>query len=162
MKAFVLMFFFVSSVAVGPDLSQIREVYPKASDSKEITDQLFEVLTSIGKEDHKVLVAYKGAVSTLKAKYAKEAKVKRGYFKTGADLIEYALQAQPNNIEIRCIRLGVQENSPKVVKYKDNIEEDKQFIIDNFKAISSQEVREFVKNFALQSSIFSDSEKQLF
>lgn len=162
MKALVLIVFFVSSFIFVPDLSQIRTAYPNASDSEKITNQLFKDLSSVSKKDNEILVAYKGAVSTLKAKYARGIKIKKEYFKSGAELIEHAVQAKPKNIEIRCIRLSVQENSPKVVRYKSHIEEDKKFILDNYKHISSKEVREFVKNYALQSSIFELAEKQLF
>ena len=145
-----------------PYLSQIRYTYPDASDSEEITNQLFKDLASVNKVDNEILVAYKGAVSTLKAKYAKGIKNKKEYFKSGVEFIEHAVQTDPKNIEIRCIRLSVQENSPRVVRYKDNIEEDKKFILTNYKHISSKEVREFIKNYALRSSIFEHAEKQLF
>ncbi|MFK5974216.1 MAG: hypothetical protein QM485_13165 [Flavobacteriaceae bacterium] len=162
MKALVLIVFFVSSLTVVPDLSQIRTAYTNASDSEKITNQLFDDLSSVDKKDNEILIAYKGAVSTLKAKYAKGIKTKKDYFKTGAELIEHAVRAKPRDIEIRCIRLSVQENSPKVVRYKNNIEDDKEFILENYRHVSSKEVREFIKNYVLQSSVFELAEKQLF
>ncbi|WP_299529982.1 hypothetical protein [Ulvibacterium sp.] len=159
-----LVVFLICSLTswVSPDVSELRSTYPKANKSEEVTEELFVKLSPVTKTDDAVLVAYKGAVSTLKAKYAQKLRDKKNFFKSGAELIEYAAAIKPGNIEIRCIRLSVQENSPKVVGYKESIEEDKGFLLHNFAKISSDEIREFVKNYALQSSVFDASEKQLF
>lgn len=155
---------FICSLAflISPDISELRKTYPEANTSEGVTDELFIKLSSVTKTDSAVLVAYKGAVSTLKAKYAQKLRNKKDFFKSGAELIEYAVATQPKNIEIRCIRLSVQENSPKVVGYKESMEEDKGFLLHNFAKVSSGEIREFIKNYALQSSVFDASEKQLF
>lgn len=145
-----------------PELSKIRKSYPKAAESSEITKELHETLTSISEGDNAILVAYKGGVSTLMAKYAKGAKNKKAYFKTGTSLIEKAIVNKPKNIEIRCIRLSVQENSPKIMKYKNSIQEDKRFLLDHYNTTSSKEVKIFVKNYVVQSALFDSDEKQLF
>lgn len=162
MKLVVFLICSITFCMVSADISELRRTYPKANASEQVTDELFTKLSPISKTDDAVLVAYKGAVSTLKAKYAQGLRNKKDFFKSGAELIEYAVATQPKNIEIRCIRLGVQENSPKVVGYKENIEEDKGFLLYYFEDVSSEEIREFVKNYALQSSVFDASEKQLF
>ena len=109
-----------------------------------------------------VLIAYKGAIATLKAKYAKGVKHKKEYFKAGKELLESAVAGDPGNIEIRCLRLSVQENAPKIVGYKEHIEEDKKFILDHYQHTTSKEAKAFVKNYVRQSALFEDSEKQLF
>ena len=152
----------ISILLLAPKLSELRELYPKATDDKEITDRLFEKLETVTKDDKAALVAYKGAVHTLKAKFAQGIKDKKEYFKSGKELIEFAIAIEPNDIEIRCLRLGVQENSPKVVKYRADIEADKQFILDHFHAIKSEEIKVFIKNYVLRSSAFDSAEKQLF
>lgn len=162
MKIVGFLVIFLAFSLTAPDLSELRENYPKASDSEAITNTLQNQLVDVTKEDEKILVAYKGAVSTLMAKYAKGIKNKKDFFKTGAELIEYAVEKEPENLEIRCIRLSVQENSPKVVGYKDNIPEDKQFLINNYKSASSKPVAAFIKNYVMESSLFDTAEKQLF
>ena len=162
MKVVGLLIVLLFSTWANPDLSELRKNYPKAPNSEAITNALQNELINVTKEDAKVLVAYKGAVSTLMAKYAKGIKNKKDFFKTGAELIEYAVEAEPENVEIRCIRLSVQENSPKVVNYKDDIPEDKQFLLNNYKSTSSKAVAAFIKNYVMESSLFDTSEKQLF
>jgi len=162
MKILFSIAFFLLSFVMLPELSKVRKSYPKAAESSEATQKLHEVLTSISEDDNAILVAYKGGVSTLMAKYAKGVKNKKAHFKTGISLIEKAIVNKPKNIEIRCIRLGIQENSPKIMKYKNSIEEDKQFLLDHYNAISSKEVKILVKNYVLQSTLFDSTEKQLF
>lgn len=146
----------------APDLSKLRIAYPKANSNEVIANNLFEELTFVTKEDDKTLVAYKGAISTLKAKFAKNFRNKKMYFKDGAMLIEYVLELEPNNIEVRCLRLSVQENAPKIVGYNKNIAEDKQYILDHYSEISDTEIKNFIKGYILLSNAFSESEKQLF
>lgn len=145
-----------------PELSRLREEYPKANSNEEVTDRLYDELASVSDSDPMVLLAYKGAISTLKAKYAKGVKHKKEYFKTGKSLLESAVEGDPHNIEIRCLRLSVQENAPNIVGYKEHIEEDKKFILDHYQNTASKEAKAFIKNYVLQSALFSDSEKQLF
>lgn len=162
MRVLLIIFLFTSSFCASQELSDLRARYPKANLQETVTDALFEDLSLILKKDDKILVAYKGAVATLKAKYAKGFLKKKSYFKQGAELLEYAIAEAPKNIEIRCLRLSVQENSPRIVGYKKNIKEDKQFLLDHYTSNTDTEVKKFVKGYVLISNVFTDAEKQLF
>jgi hypothetical protein len=161
MKALFLFTLFISIVVFTPKVSEIRADYSRSNGNKELIVKLHSVLSSVEKKDNKVLVAYKGAVLTAMAKYAKGKKDKKDFFKEGAELLEYAVEAQPNDIEIRTIRLSIQENAPKFLRYNSDIDNDKAFILNNFKSTSSLEVREFVKSYVSQSEGFTTDEKKL-
>ena len=154
MKYFFPILLFVSILSNAQDLKEIRSQYPSAVKSAEITAKLEEKLT-----DKVVLLAYKGAVSTLKAKFAKTKKEKKEYFKEGTSWIESAIRAEPSSIEIRYIRMSVQENSPKFLGYHKNLEEDKAFVLKNYSSISSTELKNVIKDFVLKSENFSETEK---
>lgn len=147
---------------LGPNLSEIRKNFVLASDAKEAAEELSNSLESITKESKPIFVAYKGAASTLKAKYSKGIKQKKSFFKEGVEYLEFSIEKAPDNLEIRCLRLSIQENSPKILKYKKNIVEDKQFLIDNYKKTKDKAVKKFVKDYVLQSSLFDATEKKLF
>ncbi|HZJ19005.1 MAG TPA: hypothetical protein VFD35_01465 [Pricia sp.] len=160
-----LLLFFIGWMTAGyvfPDLETVRQDYRKASVSEEATKTLYDDLTAIGQNDAPVLVAYKGAVTTMMAEYAEGIKNKKSFFKEGRDLLEYAIETEPKNVEIRCIRLSVQENVPKITGYHKNKDEDKQFVLDNYSSIEDKGAKEFVKGFASQSESFTDAERQLF
>ena len=111
------------------DLNTIRDAYKNAAQDQTKTEAFNASLAKVTKNDKLELVAYKGAAIALVAKHAKTLKAKKEGFIEGVTLVEYAITKSPNNIEARFIRLGIQENTPKLLKYKGNIDEDKHFIL---------------------------------
>ena len=116
-------------------------------------------LADIAKEDNKTLVAYKGASIVIMSRYKKEISDKSKKFKEGAKMIEFAVASEPDNIEIRLVRLSIQEKAPKIVNYNKNKKEDKNFLLDHYKEQSGN-LKAHIKNFMLQSKSFSPAEKQ--
>lgn len=159
MKYLFFCTFFVSVFGNAQDLDKIRAEYPIAVESSEITSKLNDALYNISPSSKPELLAYKGAILTLMAKFAKSKKDKKQYFKEGVALIESAVNSHPQNIELRYIRLSVQENSPKFLGYHKNIEDDKQFILKNYTAASAHGLKGIIKEFVLTSENFSEAEK---
>jgi len=161
MKLFVVfisvLFFNIQSI----DLNTIRDGYKEAAQDKAKVSSLNAQLASVTKNDKPVLVAYKGAGIALKGRYAKKIKEKKQLFIEGVTLVEYALKKAPTNIELRFIRLGIQENTPKLLKYKGSIKEDKNYILSHYKAIKSLKLKKHIKEYTLQSKVFSVEEKEL-
>lgn len=157
-----LTIFFVQIIFVfKPDLTDIRVMYRNAHNSQKDVLALYQKLESIVESDEKVLVAYKGASIAMLAKYEKGTKQKTEKFKRGVALVEYAIVEDPDNIEIRFIRLSVQQNSPKVLKYKSNIEVDKNFILSNYSNIRSSGLKNYLKHYILHSNNFTEEEKNV-
>lgn len=162
MKYLLFIVFFISVAGTAQDWSGIRSSYPKAVQSSETITKLDGELKNVTFKNKPVLLAYKGAVLTLKAKFSKKKSDKKEFFKEGVSFIENALKTEPSNIEIRYIRMSVQENSPKFLGYHRNIEEDKEFILKNYASISSADLRKIVKDFVIESENFSENEKTNF
>lgn len=152
----------MTSLNPPPDLATVREAYRMAFENEEATKKLYDDLTVVGKNDDPVLIAYKGAVTTMMAIYAKGVKNKKSFFKTGRDLLEHAIATAPENVEIRCIRLSVQENVPRITGYHKNREEDIQFIIENYDSMKDEGAKAFIKGYADRSDSFTDAEKRSF
>jgi len=148
-------------LALNVDLAEVRNDYRIAVNSKTKAFELNTKLENITKSDEKVLVAYKGAVTSIIAQYLGSNKLKSTTFKNGVSLIEYAVDNDSNNIEIRFVRLSVQQNSPRFLKYNKEIETDKKFIIDNFHQIKSPEFKIYLKGYILDSENFTDDEKNV-
>jgi hypothetical protein len=162
MKLFIV-FISVLFLNIQPiDLNTIRNGYKEAAQDETKITWFNKQLSSVTKKDKPVLLGYKGAGIALKARYAKKIKDKKQFFIEGVTLLEYALEKDPNNIELRLIRLGIQENTPKLLKYKAKIEEDKRFILSHYKAIKSSGLKKHTKAYVLQSKRFSIEEKKVF
>lgn len=143
------------------ELSDIRQSYKTAAQNEDQVLAFYQKLTTVSKNDSAALIAYKGASIALKAKYAKTLKGKKNGFIEGVNYIEYAIETNPNSIEPRFVRLGIQENTPKILRYKDAIPEDKTFILKQFQYISSNNLKNHIKDYILQSEIFTTEEKSV-
>lgn len=154
----VVSILFVFSIFFSQDLKEVREQYYEASKSKSKAEEFYNSLSKYNKENQ-TLLAYKGAAIALKAKFATDAKKKKALFIEGVNFIETAIKSDPNNLEIRIIRLSIQENTPKVLKYKSNISEDKNLISKHF-ARQNQALKDFIATYIRQSKAFSEAEKQ--
>ncbi|ELI6454945.1 hypothetical protein [Flavobacterium psychrophilum] len=140
------------------EVSEIRRLYPNAANSEITSKEFASKLSDITSESNKTLVAYKGASITIFSKFEKKISNKVKTFKEGAKLVEFAIASDPNNIEIRLIRLSIQENTPKIVKYNKNTKEDVAFILAHYKE-QTNATKEYIKSFVKQSKSFSSDEK---
>lgn len=158
MKTTFLAFFLL--LFSNPSITEIRKLYATANNSESNAKEFASKLSEVDKEDNKTLVAYKGASLTILSKLEKKASDKSKKFKEGSSLIEYAVANEPNSIEIRMIRLSIQENVPKVVHYSGNKKEDKKFLLDHYKEQTGA-LKTYIGDFISQSKSFSQTEKQL-
>ena len=155
---FSFLFSFIFSY---PSLTEVRSDFAAASESGPAVEQLTAKLSHIERRDSKVLVAYKGAAMTLEAKYAEQKEAKAEKFKSGAEWIEYAAAQAPDEVEIRFVRLVIQQNTPPFLRYKKNIEEDKALIFSRFSQIKSADLQKHIRAYITASDKFTEEEKQL-
>ena len=101
--------------------------------------------------------AYKGALLMKKSEFMKTVSQKIDMFKVGHELLEAAIKKAPQNAEYRFIRLTIQENAPKLLKYNKNIAEDKGLVVAEFKKMGA-ELRACVLDYAGQSRILKKEE----
>ncbi|WP_394774487.1 hypothetical protein [Flavobacterium sp.] len=145
--------------AANPDLAAIRKMYPDVAKSEANAKEFTDKLAGISNTEDKILVAYKAASILVDSKFESLIGSKISRFKEGAKLLEATLKSDPNNIEIRMIRLSIQEDVPGITGYKKNIKEDKKFITTHY-AEQSGVLKDYLKDFVLQSKSFSEKEKQ--
>lgn len=158
MKLFLSIFLFLIFSNI-PEIADIRKLYSSVVNTESNAKEFASKLADITKENNKTLVAYKGASIVALSRYKKEISERSKNFKEGAKMVEFAVTSEPDNIEIRLIRLSIQEKTPKILKYNGNMKEDKNFLLDHYKE-SSSTLKPYIKNFILQSKSFSTAEKQ--
>lgn len=140
-------------------IQNVRELYKNAPKTKLNSDKFYNKLKDVKDTDNAVLVGYKSVSIILKAKFVKGVKNKKRFFKQGVLLLEKQIERQPENIELRFIRLSIQENSPKRLKYKKKISVDKSFIKQNLKFVKSKKDLVYFKTFITQLKSFTKEEK---
>jgi len=148
MKKVIASFVIVASwlTLQAQDLANIRLLYRDATKSEEQAKAFFEPLKGVTQSDEPVLVAYKGSGLMLLARYEKLAN--RGpKVKEAAQWIEQAVAAEPENAEIRLIRLSVQEHLPRFLKYNQHIEEDRQFVQQALPSIKDESLKAMINGY---------------
>ncbi|MDO6758604.1 hypothetical protein Q4566_00210 [Tamlana sp. 2_MG-2023] len=141
------------------DLEVIRSDYKYAAQDSSKIEALYQDLESVTKTDRAELVAYKGAAVALMAKEANSIKGKKDGFLEGTGLVEYAVERESNNIEVRFVRLSIQQNIPKFLRYYSDIENDKAFILDNYSSINSASLKSHIADYISHSKDFTEEEK---
>jgi hypothetical protein len=96
--------------------------------------------------------AYKGALLMKKASFQKTPKEKLSYFKEGRLLLENEIKLDRKNVEYRFLRLIIQENAPKILKYNTNVAEDYEMVKRNYTSLNS-EVKNAVVSYSKKSTI---------
>ena len=114
-------------------------------------------MQEVSSEDIPIKRAYKGASIMMYAKYS--VKNVRELLKEGKEWVEEALNKEPENIEIRLVRLSLQEHLPKIVPYHKNIDEDKKVILDSFYS-QSKLLQKYLQDYIQSSKSFSPEEKK--
>ncbi|MFI5140598.1 MAG: hypothetical protein ACHQIM_22465 [Sphingobacteriales bacterium] len=100
---------------------------------------------------------YEGALLIRKAGFVTPAKKKLKFFKDGRIKLEMALIADSENTEFHFLRLTIEENAPKIVKYHADIEKDKLFVQTHFKNLS-QAVKQAILNYCKKSKVLHTEE----
>lgn len=95
--------------------------------------------------------AYLGTIQMKLSEFGKTPGDKLKQFKAGKALLETSIQAQPNNAELRFLRIIIQENAPKMLKYNNEISEDAAFIKKNYNHLP-KEVKTAVSNYSKKST----------
>lgn len=124
-------------------LEQVRLNYSRAVDDREICSAMIEQLDN---SNNPVELAYLGAFRTIWAKHTLNPFKKLQSFNRGKDAIEEAVRQSPENVEIRFIRLSIQQNAPSLLGYRDNIKEDREHIIANRSTISSPTLQRMIND----------------
>ncbi|KUJ52041.1 hypothetical protein [Chryseobacterium sp. JAH] len=139
------------------DLEELRNSYSKANLSTEGAKKFIE-LAEKKSSSEPVISAYKAAAEILEAKVTTEKNKRKSFVKSGAVNLESIIKSNPNNVELRVIRMSVQENIPKIVGYSKNLKEDKAFIIKNYSKQNAG-LKVYIKKFAMQSKTMTATEK---
>ncbi|MDR6460914.1 hypothetical protein J2786_004065 [Chryseobacterium vietnamense] len=151
----ILSFFAAFVFLFQSDLETLRNSYAKATESNSNTQNFIDTAEKQSGSDA-VTVGYKAAAKIMEAKIAKSNR--KSLVKTGATSLEAVIKSNPNNAELRLIRMSVQENIPKIVGYRGSLKDDKAFLLNNYSKQNTA-LKGYIKRFATQSKTMTEAEK---
>ena len=83
------------------------------------------------------------------------------YFNGGKKLLEKQIKSDPNNTELRFIRLCIQYYIPDYLGYKSNIEEDKNFLVANLHKLSDERTKDIIYKYLKGANMYNEQELSL-
>lgn len=152
-----LIFSFIAAFIIffQSEIESLRDSYAKANLSNANTEAFIHTADKASGSDA-VTQGYKAAAKIMEAKITKHNR--KALVKSGATNLESLIKNNPNNIELRVIRMSVQENIPKIVGYRGSLKIDKTFIINNY-GKQNTALKNYIKRFAAQSKTMTEAEK---
>lgn len=158
----VILFHVMLSTAVyGQDLkiSDIRKDFKVGHKDEATCKKHLESLEKYA--DTPVERGYEAAYHMFMAKHTGNPLKKMSYFKSGKNMLEKEIESNPDNIELRYIRLCIQYYIPSYLGYKGNIDEDKNFLRDNLYKLSDKHTKELLFNYLKGANMYTNADLNL-
>lgn len=144
MKILLLITFLLTGTYIAstkPELKQVRALFFEAASEKTAAVKLAQLMSTVDMEDAPVLICYKGVAEMMQAKYAFNPFSKLSKFNKGKALIEEAIKMDPHNLEMRFLRFSIQTNLPSLLKYDQQIKDDKVFLLNKINNIQDKDLK---------------------
>lgn len=145
---------------LSPDHTYLREHYEKAYESRTDAKRLIKRLENKPKRSA-IETAFLGATTLLMAHHDLNPFSKLNYFQKGKDFIEEAVSMEPTNAEIRYLRFVNQSETPRILGYKDNLEEDLRMILSDY-AEMDEDLKSRIGAFMETCSYLTKEQRQFF
>lgn len=149
----LLTLFFTSNNA---DFIKKDLFYEAISSNNEIKiDKLLTTLETSNKSN--LNQAYIASLKMKKSDFETILKIKISIFKDGANTLDSLILKSSNHLEMRFLRLIIQENAPKILKYNTSIQKDKEYII-NFYKDQKNDLQKHILQYAKNSQIINEAD----
>lgn len=129
-KIFLIALSSIIYTNVTLQLDAVRKGFIKAVDDKTLCSEMIKDLKPMQTDN--VYMAYLGGYQTIWANHVSNPFKKLKTFNEGKRNIEKSIKNDPQNPELRLVRLSVQKNAPSFLGYRNDIEKDELFIKSHF------------------------------
>jgi len=131
------------------DIIELRELYYSSTISKVNTYKLVEYLNHITFNSTAINKGYKGMSFLLISKHSWNPIDKLSFFKQGVLWLESSIENDSCNIELRFLRLTAQINLPSFLNYNNDIDEDRDYLVINYKYLDDEDLKKRISNYLL-------------
>jgi hypothetical protein len=160
MSLILLLITSIFSLLPNVEVEHLRKLHQKAIYDKAQTQLLIAYIESC-KPDN-LSLGYKGSGLMIMAKHSLNPYHKLNYFNAGKKLLEEAIKNDPENPELRYLRLAIQVNIPSFLNYTSDIKSDVDFLVKyvlSAKSTSDKELRKNIVGFLKKSEVVSEADK---
>jgi hypothetical protein len=144
----LLIILLISNVMFSQNLKEYRALLQTGENSEKAAKTLIEKSNTAYQGTKKPIYAGFLAVGKFfMAKHVFNPLKKMSYFNEGKKILETAVKNEPDNLEVRLMRLITQESVPKILGYYQNIEEDRAFLTRSYKNTNDEDLKIYIKDY---------------
>lgn len=149
MRAFMLILLLWTSTVAAQDtlLMSVRQNVGEMFKTESVCQNLYQAFEKTNISGNNLLLGYHGAVLLGMARHDSNVFKKMGFFNDGKEKLEKSILVDPDNIELRFLRLTIQTHMPTFLGYSDNKENDKAFVLNHLEEAPSEEFKKRVRGF---------------
>lgn len=140
------------------DIVSVRLLFQRSAPDEAACKQMIGLLGPYD-EKNPLFLGYKGCATMMMAKHVFSPFSKMSYFKKGKQMLESAINSDNKNYELRFLRFIAQTNMPSFLGYNNDIEKDKEYILNYYSHIKDAELKEFVLPSLKKSKYLTTNEK---
>lgn len=144
----------------SPTLQEVRNLYQKAENSENACKNLLKILEPYDETNSPLFLGYKACTNLMMAKHVSNPFTKYSYFKKGRKMLETAVNADKNDVELRSLRFAAQSNIPSFLNYNDDISTDKIFILKSYHLIKDPVLKENIYSYMMKWGKLTEDEKK--
>lgn len=163
MKRFLtitLFFYSMASPAQELPIEEVRSLYQQAALEKKACEQLIDALSAVQLETNPLLFGYRGSATMMMAQYVLNPVSKLSNFYKGKNMLDEAIQADQENLELRFLRFAAQTEAPAMLGYRSEIEQDKKLILSSLPASDDLSLKQLIVGFLVKSDFLDKQEKE--
>lgn len=136
-------------------------MYIQANDHEKVCKEMLTLLKPYDEANNPLYLGYKAGANMIMAKHVKNPITKISWFNKGKKMLETAIKADAKDVELRCLRFGIQSNVPSFLNYKEDISRDKKFILQSYSHVKDPVLRKNIVSYMTKWGNLSASEKAL-
>lgn len=138
------------------EINTVRTVYRLAVQQSAKADELVKITANYG--NNGVLMAYYGTGKALQAKHGWNPASRFALGKEAAGLLNKAVAAAPQNLEVRFLRFSFESRAPAILAITAHTREDKVWIMSHLD--KKHPIWDVMKAFLKQCDLLSEEEKR--
>lgn len=143
-----LLLLIISNLMFSQNLKEYRALLQTGEKSEKSAKNLIDKSTTAYKNSKEpVYLGFLAVGKFFMAKHAFNPLKKMSYFNEGKKLMESSLKSEPDNLEVRLMRLITQESVPKILGYSQNISEDRTYLTRSYKNTEDEDLKIYIKDY---------------
>lgn len=140
-------------------LPEIRAMYIKANDHEKTCKEMIALLKPYDEANNPLFLGYKAGANMIMARHAVNPISKLSWFNKGKKMLEAAIKADSKDVELRCLRFGIQSNVPSFLNYKEDINRDKKFILQSYPQVKDPILKKNIVSYLTKWGDLTATEK---